>query len=222
MNLNLLVLSFVTIFLAELADRSNIAIFALSGSSKYPRAVYLGAASALLAANLLGALIGGKLATLLPIHLVKIIAILGFAYLAIRLLWLEKRSSRNQENSNSESVNRNSPSYRKFIYDPHDRWSIFGSTFLTIFLTSLGDGEQIATLLLSAQSQSPVIVFIGAALAVVATSLIAVLLGQGVARWLPPNRLKTVSGILLLLIAVWLFFEIIHPGGEIELFEFEL
>jgi len=219
MNLHLLALSFITIFLAELADRSNIAIFALSGSSKYPRAVYLGAASALLAANFLGAVIGGKLATLLPVYLIKVIAALGFAYLAIRLLWLERLSSKKQGNPNRESVSLNSSPYKKFIYDPHDRWSVFGSTFLTIFLTSLGDEEQIATLLLSAQSQAPVIVFMGAALAVVSTSLVAVLLGRGVARWLPPHILKTISGILLLLIAGWLFLDILHPGGEIELFE---
>lgn len=221
MNLNLLVLSFGTIFLAELADRSNVAIFALSGSSKFPRAVYLGAASALLAANLVGALIGGKLATLLPIHLVEIIAALGFAYLAIRLLWLERRSPTRQESSDKKPVRTHSQFYQKLNYNPHDSRSIFGSTFLTIFLTSLGDGEQIATLLLSAQSQSPIIVFMGAAVAVVLTSLIAVLLGRGVARWLPPNVLKTASGILLLLIAAWLFLDILHPGGEIELFEID-
>ena len=37
------------------------------------------------------------------------------------------------------------------------------STFTTVFVAELGDKTQLATLLLSAQSGSPVLVFIGAA-----------------------------------------------------------
>ena len=41
------------------------------------------------------------------------------------------------------------------------------STFTTVFLAELGDKTQLATLLLSAQSGSPALVFFGAALALV-------------------------------------------------------
>ena len=46
------------------------------------------------------------------------------------------------------------------------------STFITIFLAEMGDKTQLVTLLMSAESQSPWIVFIGAALALISTSLL--------------------------------------------------
>jgi putative Ca2+/H+ antiporter (TMEM165/GDT1 family) len=51
-------------------------------------------------------------------------------------------------------------------------WAIFGSTFLTIFLAEMGDKTQLATLLMTAQSRSPWVVFAGAALALAATSIL--------------------------------------------------
>lgn len=223
MNWHLLGVSFVTIFLAELADRSSLAVFALSGSSKYARAVFIGAATALLAANFLGASVGGKVAEFLPLQLVKIIAVIGFAGLGIRLLWFEKPLSHDREEIGRESATQKPLSPKKLIYNPsNSSSSVFGSTFLTIFLASLGDEEQIATLLLSAQSHAPLVVFGGATLAVISTSLLAVLLGRGVARWLSPQTLKKASGIILLLVSAWLLLDVFHPGvGEIELFDFD-
>ena len=44
-------------------------------------------------------------------------------------------------------------------------FSIFLTTFTTIFIAELGDKTQIATLMLSAESGHPIIVFIGSSLA---------------------------------------------------------
>ncbi|OLP17215.1 hypothetical protein BST81_17875 [Leptolyngbya sp. 'hensonii'] len=87
MNWDLIGLSFITVFLAELGDKSQLAAIALGGSSKAPRAVFLGTATALLLASLIGVLIGQGAAQLLPTRLVKGIAAIGFAVMAIRLLW---------------------------------------------------------------------------------------------------------------------------------------
>ena len=57
-----------------------------------------------------------------------------------------------------------------------------------MFVAELGDKTQLATLLLSAQSGSPVLVFIGAALALIASSLVGVL---GVSGW--PKRFLPAS-----------------------------
>lgn len=89
MDWHLLALSFTTVFLSELGDKSQLAAIALSGRSSSPRAVFFGAAGALLLTSLLGALAGGWAATLLPVRLVKGIAAVGFAILAVRLLWPE-------------------------------------------------------------------------------------------------------------------------------------
>ena len=87
MDWNLLALSFITVFLSELGDKSQLAAIALSGSSKSPRAVFFGTAAALLLTSLIGVLAGAGAAQLLPVRLVKAIAAVGFAVLAVRLLW---------------------------------------------------------------------------------------------------------------------------------------
>ena len=86
----------------------------------------------------------------------------------------------------------------------------FFLAFLTVFLAELGDKTQLATLLISAESQSPWVVFIGAATALIITSLLGVLLGQWLASRLSPNVLKTATGAGLLLISVWLLWDITH------------
>lgn len=86
---HLLGLSFMTVFLSELGDKSQLAAIALSGSSKSPRAVFWGTAGALLLTSFLGVLVGEGAAHLLPLRLVKAIAAIGFAIMALRLLLLK-------------------------------------------------------------------------------------------------------------------------------------
>lgn len=85
---------------------------------------------------------------------------------------------------------------------------VFYSTFLTIFLAEFGDKTQLSTLLMSAQSQSPWVVFLGSAAALITTSLLGVLLGQWLATRLSPRTLETAAGASLLLISVMLLWDI--------------
>lgn len=94
-----------------------------------------------------------------------------------------------------------------------ERWQGFGvfcSTFVTIFLAELGDKTQVTTLLMSAESQSPWMVFTGAALALVTTSLLGVLVGRWLANRLSPKSLETAAGAALLLVSVSLLWDIVH------------
>ena len=92
MDWNLLALSFTAVFISELGDKSQLAAIALGGSSSSPRAVFLGTAAALLLASLLGVIIGEGTAQVLPERLVKAVAAIGFALLAVRLLWPGERA----------------------------------------------------------------------------------------------------------------------------------
>ena len=65
----------------------------------------------------------------------------------------------------------------------------------------MGDKTQLATLLIAAQSTTPLVVFLGAALALIATSLLGVLIGYWLAKKLAPDVLDTLVGILMLVIA---------------------
>jgi putative Ca2+/H+ antiporter (TMEM165/GDT1 family) len=89
-------------------------------------------------------------------------------------------------------------------------WREFGAAFLTIFLAELGDKTQLATLLMVAESRSPWVVFAGAATALVATSLVGVLVGRWLAERLSPRTLQTATGASLLLIAVLLLWDVVH------------
>jgi putative Ca2+/H+ antiporter (TMEM165/GDT1 family) len=86
MDWHLLGLTFITVFLSELGDKSQLAAIALSGGSKFPRAVFFGAAAALLLASLLGVIVGEGTAQVLPPRLIKLVAAIGFAVMALRLL----------------------------------------------------------------------------------------------------------------------------------------
>lgn len=86
MDLTLLISTFLTVFLAELGDKTQLATVALSGTSDRPLAVFLGSASALVLASLLGAMAGGSVATVVPTELLQLIASVGFLIIGTRLL----------------------------------------------------------------------------------------------------------------------------------------
>lgn len=87
-------------------------------------------------------------------------------------------------------------------------WGIFVSTFITIFLAEMGDKTQIATLLMTAESHSPWVVFAGAGSALVATSLVGVLLGRWIAKKFTPQTIERSAAVCLLFVAAMLLWEI--------------
>ena len=85
-------------------------------------------------------------------------------------------------------------------------WKLFASTFVAIFVAELGDKTQLATLSLSAGSTSRWVVFAGAALALVATSAIAVVAGEAITRVVPAAWLRRGAGVVFILLgALYLF-----------------
>lgn len=86
---------------------------------------------------------------------------------------------------------------------------IFGTTFVTIFLAEIGDKTQLATLLMSAESHAPWVVFMGSAAALIATSLLGVLLGSWIASRLSPKTVQKSAGVMLLLISLMLFWDVV-------------
>ena len=73
----------------------------------------------------------------------------------------------------------------------------------------MGDKTQLVTLLMSAESQAPWIVFLGAAIALLTTSLLGVLVGYWLAKKLAPQTLDLSIAILLLVITAWLVGDIV-------------
>ena len=82
-------------------------------------------------------------------------------------------------------------------------WKAILTPFGTVFLAELGDKTQLATLALTTQAKSKLAVFLGSASALVATSLIAVIAGSFVAKYIPPHLLQRGAGALFLILGVW-------------------
>lgn len=71
----------------------------------------------------------------------------------------------------------------------------YAAVFLSVFVAELGDKTQLATLLFASNPEtSKVGVFLAAAGALVASSLLAVLVGERLGTWLRPDLLKTLAG----------------------------
>ena len=83
-------------------------------------------------------------------------------------------------------------------------WQLFLSTFASIFLAELGDKTQLATLSLAAGARSRWLVFLASSLALVASSALAVLVGESVARLVPALWIKRAAGALFLIMGGWL------------------
>ena len=83
----ILITTFITVFLAELGDKTQLATVALSGTSNRPLAVFLGSSSALVLASLLGVVAGSSITSIVPNDILKGLAALGFLLIGTKLLW---------------------------------------------------------------------------------------------------------------------------------------
>jgi putative Ca2+/H+ antiporter (TMEM165/GDT1 family) len=78
------------------------------------------------------------------------------------------------------------------------------ATFGMVFLAELGDKTQVATFCLSAECDGARLsVFLGSAVALVLSSLLAVFLGDTVGRWIPPAAIKFAAGAFFLVAGIW-------------------
>ena len=85
--------------------------------------------------------------------------------------------------------------------------SIFTTTFTTIFIAELGDKTQIATLMLSAESGEPIIVFLGSSLALMSSSIVGVLIGKWISNNISPSKFTLFTSALMILISLFLAYD---------------
>jgi len=81
-------------------------------------------------------------------------------------------------------------------------WKLFLTTFGAIFLAEMGDKTQLATLTFAAGGNSRWVVFAGSALALVATSAVAVLGGEVISRYVSPLWLHRAAGAVFIVLGV--------------------
>ena len=96
-------------------------------------------------------------------------------------------------------------------------WKIFLSTFALIFLAELGDKTQLAAMARATTSASAKwTIFVAASSALVLSTLIAVLFGSVLTRFIPVRNLKIAAAIMFILFGVLILWQVFGPEKEIH------
>lgn len=81
--------------------------------------------------------------------------------------------------------------------------------FVTVFLAELGDKTQVATLLFAADDKlSRAGIFGAASLALVLSSLLAVVFGTSLAGFISPEKIRWLAGVGFVAVGIWTLLDI--------------
>lgn len=179
MDLVPLLASFGLILIAELGDKTQLAVISLSSKRK-SKTVFIGALLAFALVDGVSALVGGAIATLIPAFWIGIGAGVVFIMFAVYTLFFEKAEKP----------------------DVEQRPLALASSFSLIALMELGDKTQLAVVSLSAEYDAPIMVFVGVMLAFVVLTTLGVVLGAAISRWVPLKYVRIGSGLLFIVFGV--------------------
>jgi len=86
MDWKLLATVFATTFLAEIGDKTQLAIVTFTCGNKSPLAVFLCGSAALILATLLGVIVGTGLSKVVPTRILHIVAASSFVVIGVLML----------------------------------------------------------------------------------------------------------------------------------------
>ncbi len=86
MNWQIFWITFGTVFLAEIGDKTQLAALSMTADTRAPVTVFLAASLALCLATLIGVTVGGLLTHYVPEHLIKKAAGLVFIVIGVLIL----------------------------------------------------------------------------------------------------------------------------------------
>jgi len=186
---NLFFITFGIIFLAELPDKTALAILIMA-SQKNPVAVFLGVCGAFFIQNIIAVLFGSLFGFLPPqiVHVCSGILFLIFAY----LMWKQREEKPNKKTLPVKGF------FLKTIW----------SSFIVIFIAEWGDLTQLAAATLIAKTHQPVTIFLSATLALWTTTGLAVLIGAQVKKIIRPHILQTIAAVVFAIVGLVLLFEV--------------
>lgn len=79
--------AFVTLFLAELGDKTQLAVITMTAKTDSKLSIFLGASLALVIVSLIGVLLGGVLAEFIPTEWLQRIVAAGFIVIGVLMFW---------------------------------------------------------------------------------------------------------------------------------------
>ena len=199
MDLTAVAVTFGTIFVVELPDKTFIAALVLSTRYR-PLAVWLGVGLAFFAQTLI-AVLAGQAATLLPDTLVQGVSIVIFLVGAV-ILFRTAPVAAVQEKEQEEAYAAKAAEPRSFV-------KAMGASFLVLFAAEWGDLSQLLTINMVARFDDPLSVFLGAWGALLTVSGLAVLSGRVLLRHVRLSVLHYVGSAVCLLLATVTAYELI-------------
>jgi putative Ca2+/H+ antiporter (TMEM165/GDT1 family) len=166
----------VAVGLAELGDKTQLAVLALSSKTKKHLQLLLGVILAFLIADGLAVLLGNFITNIIPRNVIKTAAGIIFIVFGIIILLNNKQEK--------EKIELKNP---------------FMSGFLLILVSEMGDKTQIAAALF-ATKYNPSLVLIGIMIALTALSLMAVYLGKIITKKVNKKLVSKAAGILFIIL----------------------
>jgi putative Ca2+/H+ antiporter (TMEM165/GDT1 family) len=175
------------VFVAELGDKTQLAVVTQTCKYRRPWAVFAGASLALILVTLVGALGGQALSRFIPPDLLRTIAALAFVVMGVLIAREAAIAARDEAQACA------CPTAEPECVGAGWDWKAFGSTLSLLFVAELGDKTQLAVLSLATKAGSPWLVFAGGAMALTAVTAIAVVGGQGLCKVIPERVLLALS-----------------------------
>ena len=178
---------FFTEFIAEMGDKTQLMLIALTSKYKL-RDIIFGTAAAILVLNGLTVLAGGLVSEFIPDWLIKTIAALAFLYFAASTIAGEE-----QEEGSGKS---------KIKFAPL-------AVFCTFFIAELGDKTQLTAITFGANEgmSAALVVWIGCSLGLFAADILGMLVGYLLKSKTPDGLLNTLAFAIFSIFGVFTLYQ---------------
>lgn len=180
---------FFTEFIAEMGDKTQLMLIALTSKYKL-KDIILGTAAAILVLNGLAVLAGGLVSEFIPDWLIKIVAALAFLYFAA--------STIAGENDDEEEEGGKS----RIKFAPL-------AVFCTFFVAELGDKTQLTAITFGANEGmgAALVVWIGCSLGLFAADILGMMVGYLLKSKTPDGLLNTLAFVIFAIFGVFTMYQ---------------
>ena len=180
---------FFTEFIAEMGDKTQLMLIALTSKYKL-RDIILGTAAAILVLNGLAVLAGGLVSEFIPDWLIKTIAALAFLYFAASTIAVDDDD---EEEGSGKS---------KIKFAPL-------AVFFTFFIAELGDKTQLTAITFGANEgmSAALVVWIGCSLGLFAADILGMLVGYLLKSKTPDGLLNTLAFAIFSIFGVYTLYQ---------------
>ena len=185
------------VFVAELGDKTQLAVVTQTCKHRKPWAVFLGASTALIIVTAIGAIGGQILGQFIPERVLRIVAALAFVVMG-GLIIREAMKAKKKALEDACGCVEETDCAPTSAWD----WRAFSSTFGLLFVAELGDKTQLAVLSLAGKRGDVWSVFIGGALALTLVTVLGVVGGQGLCKLIPERLLLWISAIAFVVMGI--------------------